>query len=67
MKNCDSQNLTILNHLLTSAPITSIEAFNFFGCTRLAARIDDLKNKGFQIKTELIPIGQTRYAKYSMV
>lgn len=63
----DSQNLSILNHLLTSAPITSMEAFSFYGCTRLAARIADIKAKGFNIKTELIPHKNSRYARYSIV
>lgn len=66
MKN-DSHNIASLNHLLTSAPITSIEAFSCYGCTRLAARIADIKAKGFQIKTELIPHKNSRYARYSIV
>lgn len=46
-----SQNETILNHLRTHRGITSIEAVNLYGITRLAARISDLKRMGHKIIT----------------
>lgn len=36
----------ILNHIKTHGSITSKEAFELFGCTRLSARIFDLREKG---------------------
>lgn len=45
MSNTDSQNTTILAHLRTGNTITQIEAYNAFGCTRLSARIFDLRKR----------------------
>ena len=42
----------ILNHIKTHGSITSKEAFELFGCTRLSVRIFDLREKGIAIKTE---------------
>jgi hypothetical protein len=40
-----SQNATILAHLRTGNTITQLEAYNAFGCTRLSARIYDLRKR----------------------
>lgn len=42
----------ILNHMKKYGSITSKEAFELFGCTRLSARIYDLRDKGYQIATD---------------
>lgn len=59
----------ILNHFKEYGSITSMDAFERYGITRLAARIKDLRDLGYNITT-LTMEGQnrygeaTRYAKY---
>ena len=59
----------ILNHLAEYGSITSMEAFQNYGITRLAAQIKVLRDLGYDIVT-LMMEGQnrygeaTRYAKY---
>ncbi len=58
----------ILRHLLNYGSITPAEAYQNFGCMRLAARIHDLRGEGFTISTTMVdaPNG-SRYARYNMV
>ena len=49
-----TQNQLILSHLKTNKGITAMEALNQYGCFRLAARINDLRNDGHDITTETI-------------
>lgn len=44
----------ILNHLLAGNSITSMEAINLYGATRLSAIIFNLRDKGYQISTTKI-------------
>ena len=50
--------------------ITSLEAINLFGETRLSARIYDLKKQGYKFKTEDVRVwardGWTYVAKYTL-
>jgi hypothetical protein len=59
-----SQNQQILNHLRNFGSITPIVALRKFGCFRLAARINDLRNQGFPIETDIITYRKKKYAKY---
>lgn len=59
-----SQNETILNHMRTHKDITSIEAINLYGVTRLAARISELKARGHNIAKEDIRKKSIRYSRY---
>lgn len=66
----NSHRLQILKFLRdTNNGITSWEAITQFGCTRLAARIADLKDEGFRIETtmEKNEIQGTRYARYFLL
>lgn len=45
MNQISSQNTAILAHLRTGNTITQLEAYNAFGCTRLSARIFDLRKR----------------------
>ena len=47
-------------------PITPIEALNKFGCFRLAARIHELKNQGWTIKSSVITRNNKQVAQYSL-
>ena len=63
------QRNAILNHLKNIGTITSMEAFNLYGVTRLSAIVHDLRDMGFPIHTIMVD-GKTRfgdstkYAKY---
>lgn len=63
------QREAVLNHLQTYGTITSMEAFDLYGATRLAAIVHDFRKMGYDIETcELV--GKNRfgevcqYAKY---
>ena len=42
--------------------ITQLEALRDLGCFRLASRINDLKNKGYKIRREMITV-KNRYGE----
>ena len=46
--------------------ITPLDAMQWFGCSRLAARIKDLRRDGMDIETIIIQKGRTRYASYRL-
>lgn len=62
-----SQCKKILAYLKEGNGITSAIAVTKFGCYRLAARISDLKKKGYNIGTEMIGKGFGSYAEYRLV
>lgn len=47
-----TQNEKILEHLKKYGVITSMEAFQTYQITRLAGRIHELREKGYNITTE---------------
>ncbi|AHI29710.1 helix-turn-helix domain-containing protein [Marinobacter similis] len=51
----------IVEHVTATGGITSWEAINHYGITRLAARIHDLNNTGRAMKAEDIGDGYVRY------
>lgn len=61
-----TQNRKILAHL-KSKPITPLEALNRYGCFRLGARIYELRNRGHNIKTEMVEVRGKKLAKYRLV
>lgn len=66
----DSQCSIILKHLETYTHwISSMEAFEKYGITRLSGRIFDLRNKGYDIESYFVDgvnrYGEpTRYSRY---
>jgi hypothetical protein len=42
------------NHLLTGRKITALEAWNYYGCARLASRVHDLKKTGMDIQKVMV-------------
>jgi hypothetical protein len=54
----------VYNHLMRYGSITSMEAFNDYKITRLAAIIFKLKKKGMQINSSIV--GSKRFARYSL-
>ena len=62
----DSQTKKILAILIKEHSITPLEALNRCGCMRLAARIAEIKEMGFDVKTRIVKTGQARYAEYRL-
>ena len=56
-----SQKAQILEYLETGRTLTFIQAFDIFGCARLQARINDIRNDigHDKIKTTMIQNGRT--------
>lgn len=67
-----TQNEMILKYIHDYGSITPLEALKEFGCMRLASRINDLKNQGYNIVSEKVST-KNRYgkkisfAKYSII
>lgn len=63
MTQCDE-----VLRLLRRGPITSLDALQKVGCLRLAARILDLRQRGHQIHSVAVPMGDRRtVARYHLV
>lgn len=57
----------ILAHLQAGNRLTALEALQRFQCFRLAARIHELRNQGWQIAERMVETGNgKRVAEYSM-
>tara|TARA_R100000353_G_scaffold32477_1_gene26263 strand:- start:438 stop:668 length:231 start_codon:yes stop_codon:yes gene_type:complete len=62
-----SQSAMILNFLENGGSLTPIEALEKFKCFRLAARINDLREAGHNINTEIFKDDNGKsYAVYSL-
>ena len=57
-----SQEMMVLNHLVTFGTISSLEAIQEYGITRLSDRIYRLRNKGYKITNDWIT-GSNRFGK----
>ena len=67
MSRLNSQNAMILNFLESGGSLTPIEALEKFQCFRLAARMNDLRKKGYVIETEILKDDNGKsYASYSI-
>lgn len=63
----NSQAGQILLHLQSGKTITPIEALHQFGCFRLGARIFDLRERGFNIKSDPLHENGKHFARYRLV
>ena len=61
-----SQCKTILKYLQEGHSITQIEASDKFRITRLAARISDLRDRGYDIVSEQVGKGFGSYVRYHL-
>lgn len=50
----------IIQYMKDFGSITTLQAFTDLGCTRLASRVNDLRNQGYDIKSEFVS-GKNRY------
>lgn len=65
-----SQKSNILGHLLRVGHITNLEGIRYYGAMRTQARINDLRNDGWRIKTVMVKeqgLRPGRYARYELV
>ena len=61
----NSQAGLILRHLQSGATLTALDALDLFGCNRLAARVADLKGKGYNVKSRwLVTPSGKRVSEY---
>lgn len=59
---------SILKHLKSGKTLTKIQALNKFNCFSLAQRIADIKDLGYDVKTDMVKIeSNKRIAKYKLV
>ena len=67
-KPAHSQAEAILHDLQAGIRLTSLDALQRHNCFRLAARINELRNKGYDIKTVNVsdPMTNKNYAQYEM-
>ena len=56
-----SQAGQILAHLQSGASLTALDALHLFGCNRLAARIADLRAKGYRVRSTLIEVANGKH------
>lgn len=56
----------LLQHLKAGKSITPLEALDKWRCLRLGARVCNLRQAGYRIRTELIARNGKRFARYSM-
>jgi hypothetical protein len=48
-------------------PITPLDALKKFGCLRLAARINDLRDAGHFVRTDIVRKNGKKFARYSLI
>lgn len=63
MKKHTTQNDRVLDYMRSHGGITSLEAYDKLGCTRLSARIKDLKEMGVAIMAQKIIEANCSYLK----
>lgn len=63
-----SQAGLILRHLQSGGTLTALDALDLFGCNRLAARVADLRNKGYNVKSRWLTLANgKRVSEYYLV
>ena len=62
-----TQKESILRHLQSGRTITPLEALNLYGCYRLSARIRELRDEGYEIKSENVKQGKKTFASYELI
>ncbi len=62
-----TQNQRVLDYMEETGGITQLEALKELGVMRLASRISDLRKRGYNITSEMLPVknryGETCYIK----
>jgi len=61
-----TQKEAILRHLQSGRAITPLEALELYGCFRLGARIWELRDEGYEIKSENVKQGKKTFSSYRL-
>ena len=64
--NTKNQTNRILRHLKSGRGITPLSALTRFGCMRLAARIEEMRQEGIQVRSRTLRRNGKRFACYSL-
>lgn len=59
-----SQNDMIIKDLEDGVRLTQLDAYQRYGCTRLAARVEELRKQGNSIVTKYITRNKKTFAQY---
>ena len=62
-----TQKEAILRHLQSGRTITPLEALELYRCYRLSARIRELRDEGYKIKSENVKQGKKTFASYELI
>ena len=62
-----TQTEEIVNSLEAGEGITALDALERWGCFRLAARIGELRQEGYNIITKTIKRNGKQYAEYRLI
>lgn len=65
-ESAQTQRERILEHLKLGLPLTAHKALYGYGCARLAARVHDLRQLGWQIEKRMVEV-QTRDGRRARV
>jgi hypothetical protein len=63
----ETQNQMIARYLESGKTLTQLQALDLFRCIRLPSRINDLRNRGYIIKTTMVYKDGVRYGIYSLI
>lgn len=68
MNKTEPQADQILHYLKSGKTLTQLEALRLFKTLRLGARIHELKARGYDIKSQIVPVdnGSKHVARYSL-
>lgn len=62
------QTARIIRYMESGKSITPLQALNLFGCLRLSARIFDIREMGYKIKSEPYKTSEGKtVSKYSLI
>lgn len=61
-----SQEQKILAYLKQGHTLTPLQALHWYGCLRLAARVESLRKQGHLIMTDTVKRNGKRFAQYSL-
>ena len=61
-----SQTNRILNYLQKGYKLSPLKVLRLFSCFRLASRINEIRQAGFKVKTNMIKRNKKTYANYCL-
>lgn len=60
------QTQAVYSHLCRYGKLTPLQALNKYGVLRLAARVQDLRDNGINVKTNIVCKNGKRFAEYRL-